>query len=31
VWLFTGRRLGSEAAERRAQQATALSFFLLAA
>ena len=31
VWLFTGRRLGSEAAERRAQQAIALSFLLLAA
>jgi divalent metal cation (Fe/Co/Zn/Cd) transporter len=31
VWLFTGRRLHSEHAERRAQQLIALSFFLLAA
>jgi len=31
VWLFTGRRLHSDAAERRAQQAIALSFFVLAA
>jgi divalent metal cation (Fe/Co/Zn/Cd) transporter len=31
VWLFTGRRLGSEAAERRAQQLIAASFFALAA
>jgi divalent metal cation (Fe/Co/Zn/Cd) transporter len=31
VWLFTGRRLGSEAAERRAQQLIAISFFALAA
>ena len=31
VWLFTGRRLGSEAAERRAQQLIAVSFLLLAA
>lgn len=31
VWLFTGRRLGSEAAERRAQQVIAVSFLLLAA
>jgi divalent metal cation (Fe/Co/Zn/Cd) transporter len=31
VWLFTGRRLGSEAAERRAQQMIAISFFALAA
>ncbi len=31
VWLFTGRRLRSEHAERRAQQLIALSFFLLAA
>ena len=31
VWLFTGRRLHSEAAERRAQQLIALSFVLLAA
>jgi divalent metal cation (Fe/Co/Zn/Cd) transporter len=31
VWLFTGRRLHSETAERRAQQLIALSFFALAA
>ncbi len=31
VWLFTGSRLHSEAAERRAQQAIAVSFFVLAA
>jgi divalent metal cation (Fe/Co/Zn/Cd) transporter len=31
VWLFTGRRLHSQTAERRAQQAIAISFFLLAA
>jgi divalent metal cation (Fe/Co/Zn/Cd) transporter len=31
VWLFTGRRRGSEAAERRAQQLVAISYFLLAA
>jgi divalent metal cation (Fe/Co/Zn/Cd) transporter len=31
VWLFTGSRLGSRAAERRAQQLIAGSFFLLAA
>jgi divalent metal cation (Fe/Co/Zn/Cd) transporter len=31
VWLFTGRRLHSETAERRAQQVIALSFLLLAA
>jgi divalent metal cation (Fe/Co/Zn/Cd) transporter len=31
VWLFTGSRLGSHAAERRAQQLIALSFYLLAA
>jgi len=31
VWLFTGTRLGSEAAERRAQQMIAASFFVLAA
>ena len=31
VWLFTGSRLGSERAERRAQQLIALSFYLLAA
>jgi divalent metal cation (Fe/Co/Zn/Cd) transporter len=31
VWLFTGRRLHSESAERRAQQVIAASFFLLAA
>lgn len=30
VWLFTGRRLHSETAERRAQQVIALSFLLLA-
>jgi divalent metal cation (Fe/Co/Zn/Cd) transporter len=29
VWLFTGARLGSEAAERRAQQLIAASFFAL--
>ena len=29
LWLFTGRRLGSRAAERRAQQLIALTFFLL--
>ena len=29
VWLFTGRRLGSERAERRAQQMIALSYALL--
>ena len=31
VWRFTGARLGSETAERRAQQLIALSYFLLAA
>jgi divalent metal cation (Fe/Co/Zn/Cd) transporter len=31
VWLFTGARVGSAAAERRAQQLIALSFFVLAA
>jgi divalent metal cation (Fe/Co/Zn/Cd) transporter len=31
VWLFTGRRLGADAAERRAQQLIAASFFVLAA
>ena len=31
VWLFTGARLGSHGAERRAQQLIASSFFLLAA
>ncbi len=31
VWLFTGRRVGSETAERRAQQLIAASFFALAA
>lgn len=31
LWLFTGARLGSESAERRAQQLIALSFFVLAA
>ena len=30
VWLFTGRRLHSESAERRAQQIIAASFFVLA-
>ena len=31
LWLFTGKRLGSTAAERRAQQLIAASFYLLAA
>jgi divalent metal cation (Fe/Co/Zn/Cd) transporter len=31
VWLFTGNRLGSDRAERRAQQLIAVSFFILAA
>jgi divalent metal cation (Fe/Co/Zn/Cd) transporter len=31
VWLFTGARLGSTVAERRAQQLIAISFFVLAA
>jgi divalent metal cation (Fe/Co/Zn/Cd) transporter len=31
LWLFTGARLGSHGAERRAQQLIALSFFVLAA
>jgi divalent metal cation (Fe/Co/Zn/Cd) transporter len=31
LWLFTGSRLGSHTAERRAQQLVALSFFVLAA
>jgi divalent metal cation (Fe/Co/Zn/Cd) transporter len=31
VWLFTGRRVGSHNAERRAQQLVAASFFVLAA
>ena len=31
VWLFTGRRVGSHSAERRAQQMIAASFFVLAA
>jgi divalent metal cation (Fe/Co/Zn/Cd) transporter len=31
LWLFTGARVGSEHAERRAQQLIALSFFVLAA
>lgn len=31
VWLFTGRRIHSDTAERRAQQVIAVSFFLLAA
>ena len=31
VWLFTGHRLGSQSAERRAQQLIAASFFVLAA
>jgi divalent metal cation (Fe/Co/Zn/Cd) transporter len=30
AWLFSGRRLGSEPAERRAQQLIAISFFVLA-
>src|SRR5437016_10509261 len=30
VWLFTGARLGSERAERRAQQLVAVSYFILA-
>jgi divalent metal cation (Fe/Co/Zn/Cd) transporter len=30
VWLFTGKRVGSASAERRAQQVIALSFFALA-
>jgi len=31
LWLFTGARVGSQAAERRAQQLIAASFFVLAA
>jgi divalent metal cation (Fe/Co/Zn/Cd) transporter len=31
IWLFTGRRVGSSAAERRDQQLIALSFYVLAA
>jgi divalent metal cation (Fe/Co/Zn/Cd) transporter len=31
AWLFSGRRVGSERAERRAQRLIALSFFVLAA
>ena len=31
AWLFSGRRVGSKQAERRAQQLIALSFFVLAA
>lgn len=31
VWLFTGARLGSRGAERRAQQLISISFFVLAA
>jgi divalent metal cation (Fe/Co/Zn/Cd) transporter len=31
LWLFTGARIGSEEAERRAQQLIAVSFFVLAA
>ncbi len=31
LWLFTGKRLGSSTAERRAQQMIAVSFFILAA
>jgi divalent metal cation (Fe/Co/Zn/Cd) transporter len=31
LWLFTGARIGSEGAERRAQQLIAASFFILAA
>jgi len=30
IWLFTGRRIGSQQAERRAQQMIAVSFFVLA-
>lgn len=30
LWLFTGRRLGSQVAERRAQQAIAITFYVLA-
>ena len=30
LWLFTGARIGSEGAERRAQQLIAVSFFILA-
>lgn len=30
LWLFTGNRVGSQAAERRAQQAIAVSFYVLA-
>src|SRR5215213_3457867 len=31
LWLFTGSRIGSERAERRAQQMIAVSFYVLAA
>ena len=31
LWLFTGKRIGSHAAERRAQQLIAATFFVLAA
>ena len=31
IWLFTGNRVGSRAAERRAQQLVAVTFFVLAA
>ncbi len=31
LWLFTGRRIGSQSAERRAQQAISATFFILAA
>ena len=31
LWLFTGTRVGSQAAERRAQELIAVSFFVLAA
>jgi divalent metal cation (Fe/Co/Zn/Cd) transporter len=31
LWLFTGARIGSDGAERRAQQLIAVSFFILAA
>lgn len=31
LWLFTGKRIGSRAAERRAQQLIAMTFFILAA
>ena len=31
IWLYTGKRLHSERAERRAQQLIAVSYFVLAA